>query len=314
LEAFTISSAGMALGMVLPVQLGMATARTLGTYMHGRPLRRGTAGTLVEQGFDFLVVAGLAVASAAVWFCHGGAFMWTLCAAAMTALGLLAAQPLIGLLQWLARWLGAKNKGSSGRLARLLREVELSGMVAPALARRLLVLSTLRFGVVVLMAEQTAHAIHAQIPLWQMAAAVPFVALATVIAITPGGIGVNELTSVTVLRGLGIPLATAVQWSVANRILCTASCFTVAAIALVLFFAGVASGLQGEARQPKTRGELRHVKRRGTLDWKRVGTVECRGDIAAAQCGQCDGGIPGTGAAIHRSGDFRSAEKAQRPR
>ena len=43
--SFALTSVGLALGMVLPIQISMATARTLGTYVHGRPLKRGTAGT-----------------------------------------------------------------------------------------------------------------------------------------------------------------------------------------------------------------------------------------------------------------------------
>ena len=85
------------------------------------------------------------------------------------------------------------------------------------------------------MAEQTARAIHVYIPLWNMAAAVPFVVVATIIAVTPGGIGVNELTSTTALKFFGTPMAVAAQWSVANRLLVTASCFVVAAFALAVW-------------------------------------------------------------------------------
>ena len=70
-----------------------------------------------------------------------------------------------------------------------------------------MVLSTLRFSVVVLMSIQTAEAIGLHIPVWQMAAAIPFVVFASVIALTPGGLGVNELTSVSALRVFGTPLA-----------------------------------------------------------------------------------------------------------
>ena len=40
--SFTISGLGMALGLILPVQMAMATARTLGTYIHGKTFKRGT--------------------------------------------------------------------------------------------------------------------------------------------------------------------------------------------------------------------------------------------------------------------------------
>jgi uncharacterized membrane protein YbhN (UPF0104 family) len=234
--SFTTSSAGIALGLLLPVQIGMATARTLGTYVHGRPLRRGTAGTLLEQGFDFLIVVSLSVASAATWLYHGGGTMWMLSALAMVLLALLAAEPTVRLLRWLAASVTARTGESQNRVLRALREIEHSRLLSAALARRLVILSAFRFGVVVLMAAQTAEAVHANIPLWQMAAAVPFVVIATVIAVTPGGIGVNELTSVTALHVFGTPLTVAAQWSVANRVLCTAACFLVAGSAIALGF------------------------------------------------------------------------------
>ncbi len=68
ITSFAVTSAGMALGLIVPMQIGMAAARTLGTYVHGRPLQRGTAGTLLEQSFDLLIVVFLAVASGVTWY------------------------------------------------------------------------------------------------------------------------------------------------------------------------------------------------------------------------------------------------------
>src|ERR1700733_7379758 len=47
--SYALTSTGVALGQLLPVQLSMSLARTLGTYLHGRAFRRGTGGTLFEQ-------------------------------------------------------------------------------------------------------------------------------------------------------------------------------------------------------------------------------------------------------------------------
>jgi uncharacterized membrane protein YbhN (UPF0104 family) len=233
--SFGITSAGMALGLVLPVQVGMAAARTLGTYVHGRPIKRGTAGTLFEQSFDLLMVVFLAVASGATWFFSGGAVMWVACAAAMTALALLAVGPLIGLIRSAGASYSARITAPDNRILRAVWELQHSSLLNATLARRLVMLSAARFCVVVLMAAQTAEAIHAPIPLWHMAAAVPFVFIATIIAVTPGGIGVNELTSATALKFFGTPLATAAQWSLANRFLVTASCFAVATCASIMW-------------------------------------------------------------------------------
>jgi uncharacterized membrane protein YbhN (UPF0104 family) len=235
ITSFAVTSVGMALGLVLPVQIGMTAARTLGTYVHGRPLKRGTAGTLFEQSFDLLIVLFLAVASGITWLYSGGAVMWMACAAAMTAVALLAADPSIRLIRRLGASFSARTAAPHNRILRAVWELQHSSLLNASLARRLVMLSAVRFGVVVLMAGQTAEAIHAHIPLWHMAAAVPFVGIANVIAVTPGGIGVNELTSSTALKFFGTPLAVAAQWSLANRFLVTASCFAVAACAALMW-------------------------------------------------------------------------------
>jgi len=116
-----------------------------------------------------------------------------------------------------------------------LSELEESGVLSARLARRLILLSALRFGVVVLMAGQTAAAVSAQIPLWKLAAAMPLVVLATALAITPGGIGVTELTYTGALKLFGTSTSIAASWSIANRILCMSTGFTVAIIASVVF-------------------------------------------------------------------------------
>jgi uncharacterized membrane protein YbhN (UPF0104 family) len=232
--SFALTSAGMALGLVLPVQLGMAAARTLGTYVHGRALKRGTAGTLFEQSFDILIVCFLAVASAATKVYKGGAVMWIVSASAMTALALLAAGPSIRIFLRIAASYPARPATQQNRILRIVWELQHSGLFNPRLARRLVMLSAARFAVLVLMAGQTAEAIGANIPLWHMAAAVPLVVIATVIALTPGGIGVNELASVTALNLFGTAWAVAAQWTLANRILVVASCFVVAACATIM--------------------------------------------------------------------------------
>ena len=56
LAAFGFTSTGMALGQVLPIQVGMTAARTFGTHFYSSAQKRGTAGTLLEQSFDFLNV------------------------------------------------------------------------------------------------------------------------------------------------------------------------------------------------------------------------------------------------------------------
>lgn len=246
IASFFVSSAGMALGLLLPVQIGMTVARTIGAHTYGGALKRGTAGTLFEQGFDFMVVAFLTAASAVTWLCGADGVMWTVSAIVMIAIALLATEPAIRMALWLFRhasrgvthespsrpqhWL----KGFAARVLRRFAALQHSGLVNARLARRLIVLSTARFIVLVLMASETAEAIAVHIHVWSMAAAMPFAAIANLIGVTPGGIGVNELTSVAALHLFGTPLEIASQWALANRFLVTGSCFVVAACAFAL--------------------------------------------------------------------------------
>lgn len=241
MTVFFLSGMGMALGLILPVQLGMTAARTIGVRSYGGTLKRGTGGTVYEQGFDLLVIVILAGASAVAWFFHGGGWMWLACAISSIAVALLSVRPVVRLAQSLVRnvpdltaqprprWLPERPYQWSGRLLRGLSDLQHSGLLNLRLARRLILLSIARFAVVVLMACQTARAIGVHIGIWPMTAAIPFASLANLFAVTPGGVGVNELTSATVLKMFGIPLSIASPWAIANRILVMFSCCVVVA-------------------------------------------------------------------------------------
>ena len=81
------------------------------------------------------------------------------------------------------------------------------------------------------MAGLAAQAIGVHIPLWHLAAAMPFVIIACVVVVTPGGLGVNELSYATMLHLFGTPLNVGAQWALANRFLVASSCFVVAGCA-----------------------------------------------------------------------------------
>lgn len=236
-KSMALTAAGLALGLVFPIQVAMSTARTLGTFGHGRPVKRGAAGTLFEQCFDLLIVVFLGLASGATWFFGGGAVLWTVSAVAMAALALVAAGPLIRLIRWLAATYKAKILTQQNKILRSLGELQHSGLMNASLARRLVAFSLARYGVVVLMSMQTAEAIGEHIPLWQMAAAIPFVVVVSVIGVTPGGLGVNELAMVVALKIFGTPLTVAAPWALANRVLVAVSYFVVAACAAIILSA-----------------------------------------------------------------------------
>ena len=102
------------------------------------------------------------------------------------------------------------------------------------------------------MAGVTAEAIGVHIPLWHLAAAMPFVIIACVIVVTPGGLGVNELSYATTLHLFGTPLNVGAQWALANRVLVASSCFVVAACAIALL--GLTK-MMGTGRQAKVMQE-----------------------------------------------------------
>jgi uncharacterized membrane protein YbhN (UPF0104 family) len=66
--------------------------------------------------------------------------------------------------------------------------------------------------------------------------------------LTPGGLGVNELTSTAALSVFGTPLAIGAQWALANRVLIIVSYWTVALCgAAVLVFGRITNSKWREA-------------------------------------------------------------------
>ncbi|MGA3128764.1 MAG: lysylphosphatidylglycerol synthase transmembrane domain-containing protein [Candidatus Korobacteraceae bacterium] len=251
--SYALTSIGLAMGIFLPVQLAMAGARTLGTYVHGGALKRGTAGTLLEQGFDVYTVGFLALASGITWYCHGGAKTWAICASVSVVLALLAVEPAVRIARWLAARWKAPTGGLFSRTLRSVWELQHSGILNAGLARRLVGLSALRTGTIVLMSIQTAEAVGLHIPAWQMAAATPFVSIAFIIAVTPGGIGVNDLAGAGALDLFGTPFTIGAQWVLANRVLTVASYLLLAACSAVVL------GAEGIVA-PSSRGPTRETK------------------------------------------------------
>lgn len=236
LRSFALTTAGMALGQVLPIPISMAVARTLGMYDHDSPVTRGTVGTLFDQGFDFLIVCFLIPASVTTRLFKGGALMWMGVAAPMALLALLGAGTTVRWLHRIAVFFSAGKSAHPSRLQRGFTELQHSGLLNADLARKLVALSALRFVVLVLMAGETTEAISANVPLWHLAAAMPFVVFSNALAVTPGGLGVNEITCATALGLFGTALPAAAQWALANRFLMAAASFAVAICAAGILF------------------------------------------------------------------------------
>ncbi len=190
-ESFAVSSVGMALTLILPAQLGMVSARTLGTHFRGRPFKRGTAGTLLEQSFDLFAYGLFVAATVVTGLFKGKALTWTFCALGVVMLGILSAATCVRLIRWIA-CLALRKGPAVSRIRPALQQIaqqDESNFLSVNLARRLIVLSQIRFGVIVLMGYQSAEAVGTTIPLWQIAAAMPFVLIAGIAAVTPGALG-----------------------------------------------------------------------------------------------------------------------------
>jgi len=236
--SFALTSTGVALGQILPVQLSMSLARTIGTYFYGRALKRGTGGTLFEQAFDVVIVVFLAIASGVTRFFRGGVTMWSVCALAAMMLAFLASGTGVNLLRSRTDAFAAKVPAPKGRILQAFASLQHSPLLNAGLARKLLLLSAARFAIQVLMAIQSAQALGLSIPPWQFAASMPFVILACVIVVTPAGLGVNELSYATTLHMFGTPVNVGAQWAFANRFLVASACMVVAVCAI--FVVGLA--------------------------------------------------------------------------
>jgi uncharacterized membrane protein YbhN (UPF0104 family) len=242
----------LAVGVFLPIQLAMAAARTMGTYVHGGALKRGTAGTLVEQGFDVLTVTLFAVASGITWLCGGGVVMFAVSFGVALGVALSLLPPLALKVSFFGSRFFTPQSVERNRFLKHLAEVHRSGLLNVRVTRRLVLLSALRFGTIVLMSLATAQAVSIQIPLWQMTAALPVVILATLFAVTPGGMGVNEFACATGLAAFGVPFSAGAQWALANRLLVSLSYCVVAVCSGIMLYVAKGSA-------PTPRAELQRV-------------------------------------------------------
>ncbi len=234
--AFGLTTVGVALGQFLPIQVTMSVARTLGTFVQGQALKRGTVATLFEQAFDLLVTVLMIVAAACTRLLHGGAALWLAFALSGTVLAVSGVGTLMNTLDWLAARLMVKRT-SLARWRSAIAELRESGLFQAGLARKLTLISVARFVVLVLMASQVSSGIHIAIPLWRLAAVVPFGLLVAVAGITPGGLGVSEAANATALSLSGLPLAASTQWAISNRLLSSAAVFIVAGFGVLLLVA-----------------------------------------------------------------------------
>jgi hypothetical protein len=218
---FAFTAIGTGLGQIMPVQASLLLSRSIGAHLHGgRGLVRGGSAVALDQLFDILVAAGLGLSSTVILTAGGGAVAWTVIAAGMAVVvGALYGR----LVAWLARGAAALSQRVGGRMGGWCAAVAVSPVLTPGIGRRLLVFSAARFLVLVLIGAASAQATGAEVAAWQLAVSIPFAIFANALAITPGGLGVNEWTMCTVLVSLGVSFQTAAQWALVNRLLVAAA-------------------------------------------------------------------------------------------
>jgi len=215
---FALSAVGVGLGQLLPAQVSMALCRWLGSRAFGgRPVMRGIGATLIEQLFDVVAAALIALPTIVVLVSGAGARAWAAMAVAAAIAGWLLCGVGEGLVASIARL--AAQVDATWRGGTMLSRLAASGVVAAAVTRPLLLLSLLRIAVLTLISAVSAAAVGLDIPFWQLGAAFPFGMFGTALSLTPGGIGASEWGLVSVLAGLGTPMQMAVQWAIACRLL-----------------------------------------------------------------------------------------------
>ena len=214
---FAFTSIGVALGQFLPAQLTLVFSRSIGAHLYGgRPLARGAVATVFDYFFDLLVAVFFALSSALVLVGGGGAGAWALCALVILIAGFLLYGAAARLAVGTAHLLGSRGRS---RFHGFCTTIALSPLLVPKIGRWLLAISLMRFGVLVLMGAASANAVALDVPLWRLAAALPFAAITNALAITPGGLGINEWAASSVLFALGTPFQVSAQWAVVNRVL-----------------------------------------------------------------------------------------------
>jgi uncharacterized protein (TIRG00374 family) len=173
------------------------------------------AATLYEQTFDLIVVALLGLVSI---FClaSGLTQIWLIASVLLLAFFALTLRFSSTLLQKLLHMFS-----NIRLLPQRVRKI-LAGsdkMLDLSLVRKLVLFSIFRFVLLCFAAAATTYAAGLPVPALHLAIAMPLVALASLLPLTPGALGVNEFVFASVLAALGTPFEIGLQWALINRLL-----------------------------------------------------------------------------------------------
>jgi uncharacterized membrane protein YbhN (UPF0104 family) len=231
---FSLTAIGAAAGQIVPMQVATAFTRSLGAHLAtGSGAVRGALSTIFEQMFDIGVVCLCGLASAyCLW--RGDIGWWAVGAVATVATGFMLVPRLFGVMAAVTELFAKTSIGPTARIGSLGRALANSGLFDARLTRRLFVLSVLRFVTLWLMGMATTYAVGLNISGEQIAAALPLVVVAMALAVTPGGVGINEWTFVASLVAFGVDVETATEYALLNRILVGSAVLIVGAMGAIL--------------------------------------------------------------------------------
>ena len=228
---FAWTAVGVGLGQLLPAPLSLGLCRSLGSHLHQRGAIRGAGLTVFEQLFDVIAAGLLGLASTAVVVTASGSLGWVLC----TLAAALAGFAVCSATGWIPLGVcGRLPLAAALKLGLRVGGRDRSRLLQPTVTRRLVALSLLRFAVLVAIAATSAAAVPVDIPVWRLAAALPFAIIGNAVAVTPGGLGINEWAMSSALFAFGTPFGTAAQWAIANRILVAVAALAGAGVGLFL--------------------------------------------------------------------------------
>ncbi len=234
-DAIAATTLGTLAGQVLPIQVVTPLARAWVAGKAGIAPGRAIGTSLLEQSFEVLVFACMALSALAAT--AGGVALpvaTLISLATATAMTLLAAPTLDGS----ARLFAATAAGLGGRLQQALTKLSEGFGAAALLPRRVLLqvtgLSFLRYGLLATLNVFILRALVPGVDSFVLLLAFPLILLMMSLPIFPGGLGIVELTWVGVLVAQQESPASAAEAALALRILSTLGFFVVAPLLLAL--------------------------------------------------------------------------------
>lgn len=223
------TSLGAALSLVFVIHVSVPMARALGTKLHlDRPIATGVGASVYEQVFDVLVLLVFTLPAIAMFF-------WGLSVSSALWLAL-ACFAGGGVL--LITLLNATRLTTARLIPRLAPILSSAALTAPRFIARIYMISVARY--VLLMVQAFLVLVATNLPIsWpDFGSAFALVQLSKLIAITPAGLGVAEITWSAILSSMGYPAGDALKFVIANRATSSAALLAVFVLiaALVMLF------------------------------------------------------------------------------